>query len=329
MTNGPVSRRRVIATLGLSIVPIAGCVSTASEWVSADAPTDATLTDVVTTSGGAFAVGADGVILRRGETKWSIYLEDVPSGEQHTLRSADVTSNGRVVWFCGDSGALGAYDTVAEHTLDLSVPDDRTSSWEAIAISGIAGSERIFLVSSSGELHLGRRDGPALEWIEATEVGTGSSVTGLDVTSLEYGYFCDTSGSVYESVDAGESWDRIGIENSGVDFYDILAVHSGHILVAGDDGIIYRYDGSNWSRTTVGEDPITAVAGGQYDNLAVSTGGVIYERSFDGWVELNAADSGDDLLAITLGTARTPQIVVGESGRILERRKTVHSTRPN
>ncbi|WP_276253957.1 WD40/YVTN/BNR-like repeat-containing protein [Halomontanus rarus] len=322
MIDSPVSRRRFLATLGLASVPFAGCSGTGSEseWVLVDTPTDATLTDVVTASTGTFAVGEGGVVLRRGREMWSIALADGPTGAQNGLESADVTSNGRVVWFAGDSGALGAYDTVDETVLDVSAPEGWTSSWEALAVTGLAGGERLFLINSSGAFLRGRRDGSDVEWREPTEPGTGTSVAAMAVTPLEYGYVCDTSGDVYESADAGETWTRIGIEGASVNFHDVSAVDSGHVDVAGGDGVVYRYDGGEWSRTVIGEDPIRAIARDRYDALVVDSLGRISERTFDGWVELDRVDTGNEPLGIALGTPRTPQVVVGESGTVLERR---------
>lgn len=314
------SRRETLAALGAAAVPLAGCSGVESEWAAVDGPTDATLNDVATTREGAYAVGEGGVVVGRDETGWSTAVADGPAGDQNGLRSAGVTSNGRVVWFAGDSGAVGLYDTVAEHVADFSAPGEKTSSWEAVAVAGLAGSERIFLVNGSGELLRGTRHGADVEWDEVTKPGSGSSVTALDVTPLEYAYLCDTDGAVYESSDAGGTWERIGIEGAGVDFDDVAAVDSGHVDVAGGDGVVYRYDGAGWSRTTVGEDPIRALARDRYGALAVNAVGGIYERTFDGWTELAAAHAGNELLSIALGTPRTPQIAVGESGTVLERR---------
>lgn len=314
------SRRRLLASIGLAAVPFAGCGGSRGAWVPADAPTDAGLYDVVSSREGAYAVGEAGVVLHRDEDEWSIAVENGPAGAGNGLRSADVTNNGRAVWFCGDSGAVGLYDTVAEHLADFSAPREKTSSWEAVAVSGLAGNERISLLNGSGELLRGVRDGSTVDWIDVAKPGTGSSVTAIDVTPLEYAYVCDTDGGVYESSDAGETWTRIGIDGAGVDFADVAAIDSGHVTVSGGNGVVYTYNGLDWSRKTVGEEPIAALARSQYDALAVSAPGAVYEHTFDGWVELDRIETGNDLRSVALGTARTPQLVVGESGTILERR---------
>lgn len=314
------SRRRFLAGT-LATLGVAGCLSDPDEeWVSVDAPTDATLHDVVATREGAYAVGEDGIVLDRDDDGWSVRLASGPAGAQNELRSVDVTANGRMVWFAGDSGALGAYDVVTDHAVDFTAPDGLTSSWEALGVGGLSGSERLFLVNSSGFVLRGRRDGSTLEWAETTEPTTGSSVAALDVTPHEYAYLCDTDGGVYESGDGGETWRRIGVDGASINFYDVAGVDSGHVSVVGGNGIIYRYDGGAWSKTVVGQQPLTAIVRDRYDGLVVSMAGGVYERSFDGWNELEGIDVGNDLRALTLGTSRTPRIIVGESGTILERR---------
>lgn len=316
------SRRAVLAAVGAAVgsLSLSGCVDPDSEWVAADVPTDATLYDVVATADGAYAIGEDGTVLARDDGEWTVRLENGIGSAGDGLRSAAVTSNGRAMWVAGDSGALGLYDVVADRVADFSAPKEKTTSWTAIAAAGLAGDERLTVINSSGELLRGRRDGADVAWGDVTEPGSGSSVTDIDLTPLAYGYVVDTDGGVFESRDGGVSWSRIGIENAAVDFGAVAATDSGHVTVAGGNGVLYRYNGVGWSRTTLGEQPIVALARDRDDALAVSSSGTIYEPGFDGWTELTRLEAGNELLAVALGTARTPQLVVGESGTVFERR---------
>ncbi|SEW01941.1 beta propeller repeat protein [Natrinema salifodinae] len=318
------TRRAVLAAAGAAVgsLSLAGCLEddVDGEWVRADVPTDATLYDVVPTADGAYAVGEDGVVLARDGGDWTVRLENGVGDAGDGLRSAAVTSNGRALWVAGDSGALGLYDVVADHVADFSAPNGKTTSWTSVAAAGLAGDERLTVINSSGELLRGRRDGADVSWGDVTEPGTGSSVTDVALTPLAYGYVVDTDGGVFESRDGGVAWSRIGIDGAAVDFEAVAATDSGHVSVAGGNGVVYRYNGVAWSRTTVGEQPIAALARDRDDALAVSTSGTIYERSYDGWTELAGLRPGNELLAVALGTARTPQLVVGESGIVYERR---------
>ncbi|WP_126663262.1 WD40/YVTN/BNR-like repeat-containing protein [Haloterrigena salifodinae] len=322
MTGRPRTRRAVLAAVGTAAgtLSLAGCADTDSEWIAADVPTDAALYDVAQTATGAYAVGEDGVVLARDGGDWTVRLKNGLSEAGDGLRSAAVTSNGRAMWVAGDSGALGLYDVVADRAVDFSAPKEKTTSWTAIAAAGLAGDERLTAINSSGELLRGRRDGADVAWGEVTKPGSGSSVTDVDLTPLAYGYVVDTDGGVFESRDGGVSWSRIGLEGAGVDFAAVAATDSGHVSVAGGNGVVYTYNGVNWSRTTLGEQPIAALTRDRDTALAVSSAGVIYERGFDGWTELADLQPGNELRSVALGTARSPQLVVGESGTVYERR---------
>ena len=320
MTGRTPSRRAVLATVGAAAGSLAGCVETDSEWVAVDVPTDAALSAVVPTAGGAYAVGEDGVVIAREGGDWTVKLERGLSAAGDGLRSAAVTSNGRALWMAGDSGALGLYDVVADRAVDFSAPLEKTSSWTAIAAAGLAGDERLTVINSSGELLRGRRDGADVSWGAVSKPGSGSSVTDIALTSLSYGYIVDTDGGVFESRDGGVTWTRIGIDGAGVDFEAVAAIDAGHVSVAGGNGVVYSYNGVNWSQTTLGEQPIAALARDRDTALAVSSSGTIYERSFDGWNPLARPRPGNELRSVALGTARSPQLVVGESGTVFERR---------
>ncbi|MFC6961034.1 hypothetical protein ACFQL7_17515 [Halocatena marina] len=123
-----------------------------TEWIEVDTPTDNSLFDVVVSSNGPYAVGAEGTVLTRRADGWEHVLEQGPTVRSNTLRGADVTSDGRHVWLAGDSGVVAKYDTEADKLTDYSAPKDNTSTWEDIAVSGQAGGEKIFLVTGSGEL---------------------------------------------------------------------------------------------------------------------------------------------------------------------------------
>ncbi|WP_323171145.1 hypothetical protein [Natrialba sp. PRR66] len=318
-----IRRRTVLAAIGGAAVSVsaslAGCGETIAEWTPAAVPTDATLYDVGTTATGAVAVGEDGIVLTRDDESWSVALPNGPGETADTLRSLAVTNNGRAVWAAGDSGALGLYDVVADQAVDFSAPKEMTSSWTAVAVAGLAGEERITALNGSGELLHGQRDGASVEWAEVIEPGTGSSVTDVDITPLSYVYTVDTDGGAFESRDGGDTWTRIGIDAAAVDFDAVAAVDSGAVSVAGGDGTVWNYNGVGWSRASLAETAITALVRNRYDALAIASSGDLFERDFDGWTTQTTLPAQNDPLAIALGTSRAPELVVGESGMVIER----------
>ncbi|WP_247730207.1 WD40/YVTN/BNR-like repeat-containing protein [Halovivax limisalsi] len=323
MTDRPTtSRRRLLAAVGTAgaSTAIAGCHDDEPRWVAADVPTDAALYDVVTAADGAYAVGEDGTVIARDDGDWTVRLESGIGGAGDGLRSAAVTSTGRSIWVAGDGGALGYYDAVADHAVDLSAPNEKTSSWSAVAAAGVDGAERLLVVNTSGELLAGRRDGATVAWADVVEPGSGSTLADIDLSAPAGAYAIDTDGGVFASTDGGRTWDRIGIADAEVDFAAVAAVDDGHVSVAGGNGTVFSYDGEEWTRSRLGEQPVGALVRDRYDALAVAVDGTVYERRYGEWTDPDRLPSGNELHAVTLGTARSPPVVVGESGTAFERR---------
>ncbi|KZN26430.1 hypothetical protein A4G99_20450 [Haladaptatus sp. R4] len=123
-----------------------------AEWRSVESPTDKTLIGVTTTTEGPFAVGTGGNVLTKRDGEWRFAIRDGPATRENTLTCVDVTDDGTRIWFAGSSGALGCYDATEGKKYDYSAPKEKTSTWEAIAVSGNAGSELIRVANGSGEV---------------------------------------------------------------------------------------------------------------------------------------------------------------------------------
>lgn len=293
-----------------------------TEWIEVDTPTDSSLFDVVGSSNGPYAVGAEGTVLTRRADGWEHVLEKGPTVQSNTLRGVDMTSDGRHVWFAGDSGVVARYDTEADKLTDYSAPKDNTSTWEDIAVSGQAGDEKIFLVTGSGELLRGANTGNNVRWGTTVKPGSGSSMTSVEFVDEENGYLCDTNTAVYETTDGGESYERIGIEDANCEFLDITAVESGPVMVAGDDGTVFRYDGvgNNWTKRYVDEHAITAIDSQNHNAIASGEHGTIYEYTTDGWKSVSGPIPTDATLhGIAFGN-NDLDVAVGHDGTIIEQR---------
>lgn len=319
-------------------------------WRAVDSPTARALHAVVHGQDGAYACGEGGVLLRQTGDGWRVILERGPGVASNTLRDIAATADGCRLWFAGDSGALGYYDVADGHLSDYSAPMEKTSTWEAIAVSGKTGEERVRIANGSGEVLDCTVDGGCPEWGEVVKPGGGSTIPGT-VAGPDGFYAVDTSGGVYREPtgsdaatagdasgsddtetngDGSDRWERIGIRNAQVDFHDIWASESA-VFVAGGDGIAYRYDPAceNWTPLHVGEGALRAIRSRGSERVAVATGGRIYDQA-DGvrWAELDTpteesltglalARSGED---VEEGLATAPvDAAVGAGGVILER----------
>ncbi|WP_198667835.1 hypothetical protein [Saliphagus sp. LR7] len=284
-------------------------------WEVADSPTDRALHAVAHAADAPYACGEGGIVLRRGEG-WETVIERGPGVAANTLRTVAATDDGDRIWFAGDSGALGVYD-VAEPSLgDYSAPEEKTSTWESIAVTGEAGEERLRIANGSGEVLEAACENGCPTWGEVVEPGGGSTLPALDADEGAF-YAADTSGGVYRS--DGE-WDRIGIDNAEVNFFDVHAGDDGRLLVAGADGIAYEYDPvcRNWTPQYAGEGDLRAIDASDGRVVAAATGGRCYERTSG--IEWRAIETGtEESLADVALAPDGPDIAVGAGGTILER----------
>ncbi|WP_435180053.1 hypothetical protein [Halorussus sp. AFM4] len=286
-----------------------------------DSPTTKTLFSAVNTAEGPAAVGAGGDVLLRRADGWRKVVEYGPQARSRPLKGADVTDDGRAVWFVGGSGVIGEY-RVDTHTLtNYSAPKGKTSTWEDVAVVGTAGEdERLYFVNGSGELLVGiRQQSGAVKYRDVIKPGGGSTIPGIDFRSRSAGHVISTSQFVAETTDGGKNWTQIGIDFAGNAFYDVASVGPKDVNVAAGNGIVYRYDGFRWTPHVI-DDGRQAVRGIDRDGdagFAAGAGGKVYERQSAGqWTrhqtptdtKFNGAASGPDY-----------DVAVGAGGTIVER----------
>jgi len=312
-----------------------------SDWIAAEIPVDAALRDVTQTAVGPYAVGADGVVLGRSEDgTWEIVVPAGPATARNHLAAVDVTADGRRVWFAGSSGALGRYDTETGRKHDFTAPGEKTSTWEGVAVTGERGRERLFVANGSGEVLAATVDADGCpRFGPVVEPGRGSSITALDADGGRV-YAADTSGNVFarpvaasaaadggtesrsdpqpaEADDDG-AWREIGIDGAQVDFRDVAA-SGDRVLVAGDGGLVYRYDAvcDNWTPVQAGVGALAGIDDRDGRTVAVGTDGTAFDRRVDseGW-GLSPVPTEDALTAVALGAF---DVAVGPDGAVLER----------
>lgn len=286
-------------------------------WTSADTPVDVDLYDAVVTSETASAVGETGVVVADDGDGWSVVLEDGPGADRNALRGVDATADGAALWVAGDGGALGRLDAGTGRHVDLSAPEGITDDWVDVGVAGDGGSETVLLVNGSGEVLRGSyRDGE-VAWTPPRKPGSGSSFSGVDFVDSAVGYLCDTNDGVYRTVDAGETFERVGIEGPDGTLTGVAALGEADCLVAADDGAIHRYNGSRWTPETVADGALLAIAGD--DEYVVCCGeGAVHERSgrTSDW-ERSAVPASATLRGIDVGRERA--VTVGNGGTVVVR----------
>lgn len=253
-------------------------------WTASGAPTEEALLDVAVADGRAYAVGDDGgVFAANGADEWTTVVDDGPSADSNALRGVDAAGDGGV-WFAGDGGALGRIDPSTGRHVDLSAPEGDTSSIAAIAAASDGADEIVLLADGSGRLRRGRfRDGE-LAWAEPMTPGSGASVVGVAMPDPTTAYACDSDQSVFRTRDGARSFERIGVDGTGGTLTDVTAIavaDGGACAASADDGVVHRFDGTNWTPDALGDGAIFSIAARDGHELACGDGGVVYERGAD------------------------------------------------
>jgi hypothetical protein len=293
----------------------------AAAWTTVEVPTDKSLYGVVRTARGALAVGEEGLVLLRGDDGWTVVVADGPAAEYNPLTDVAVSADRERVWFCGGSGALGCYDVVDSRKYDFSAHEEKTSTWEAIAITGERGDERLRVANGSGEVlaaSVGAQLCPTVESL--TEPGCGSTITSL---AFDGGtcFAVDTSGAVTE--ETGDGWTEIGIDDAEVNFSAVCAAGA-DVYVAGDDGLVYRYDRPcrNWTPTRIAPNALCDVARDGDRLVAVGNGGTVRERRpGQGWTEASGPTGSERPTETILNGVALVEVdtAVGAEGTVIER----------
>jgi hypothetical protein len=299
--------------------PVAG--QSTDDWTVAESPTEKTLNSAAETLEGPFAVGAGGDVLARRQSGWQKVVEYGPQARSRRLTGADVTDDGRAIWFVGGSGVIGEYRVDTETLTNYSAPKGKTSTWEDCAVVGTAGeNERLYFVNGSGELLVGvRQDSGAVKYQDVTKPGGGSTIPGIDFRARKAGHVCSTSQLVSETTDGGKNWQRIGIDFSGEGFFDIASVEAKDVNVAAGNGIVYRYDGFRWTPHVIdGErQAIRGIDRDSENGLAAGDGGKVYERQSAGQWKRFQTSAKAQLQGVARG--KTHDVAVGAGGTIVER----------
>jgi hypothetical protein len=299
--------------------PVAG--QSTDGWTVAESPTETNLNGAAETLEGPFAVGAGGDVLARRQSGWQKVVEYGPQARSRRLTGADVTDDGRAIWFVGGSGVIGEYRVDTQTLTNYSAPKGKTSTWEDCAVVGRAGeNERLYFVNGSGELLVGvRQDSGAVAYQDVTKPGGGSTIPGIDFRSRMSGHVCSTSQFVAETTDGGKNFERIGIDFAGGAFYNLASVGPKDVNVVAGGGIVYRYDGFRWTPHVIddGRQAIRAIDRDGEEGLAAGSGGKTYERQSAGqWTRFQTPATAQ-LKGVARG--KTHDVAVGAGGTIVER----------
>lgn len=309
-------RRFVLAVFVLTLAA-AACAGTAyaQNWSTEQMPDDfsGNLNDVVQTSDGAYAVGANGFVLNRTDQGWQEVITGGPMSNNNNLFGAGVTDDGDVLWFVGASGAIGRYDVTTGNLSDRSQPQDSSNNFNDVAVTGNADDADVYVAGDSGKIHYSLQNGEDQTW-SSVEPQSGSAIPAIDFYGNRTGHAVDKNQFVLNTTD-GETWGDIGISDTTETFVGLDSHAADDVWVSSDNGVVFRYDGSwtnnNLTSTTSFND--IEIDGGS--GYVAGGGGEMWRYDGTGWSEENV-DTGNNLNAVTIAG---PEIAVGDSATAVVR----------
>ena len=316
------SRRSFLVLAGSAgLGGVAGCLGEGSDyengWNRATSDTDDALHGVAALEHSAIAVGLDGTVIKRiQEGEWRAQANAPGSQTETHIYTAAPTSDFGRVWYAGDNGLVGMYDSHGDFDTH-SQPLGQTNRFVDVTVDGAAGGEEVYLINAEGNVLRGSENKQGdVTWDMGTQPGQGQPLA-ITFTTDNFGYLCTDAGESFQNI--GQGWEQIGIDGVRDGLTDVSGHEESLLDVASAKGKIYRYNGYDWSVIELGEHPIDAMHRTGRHGLAVSSDGVVYvlnrswEKSLDGLPEgLNAA---------TTGTENSDVFCVGNNGFLIYRGK--------
>ncbi|UPW01327.1 twin-arginine translocation signal domain-containing protein [Halorussus gelatinilyticus] len=318
MTERNTTRRRFLkasaATVATAAVP-ATATAAESQWTVAETPTGNTLYDVEYAADGAYAVGAGGVALKRTAKGWTKIFDGGVTGNGNSLYGADVTDDGKRLWFVGSSGAVGAYDVETGTLYNHSKPVGSTNNFNDVSVMGQAGEANVYVAGDSGKIYYSFENGASQTWDYVTP-GSGASLSAIDFHDAKSGHVVDTNQKVFQTTD-GVSYTDIGITDANVNFYGVDSDATDDVRVSGGGGTVFHWDGANWTPTDLGDAGLKdiEVTTDDSEGLTVGGGGKVFDKTGLKWAQ-DATPTGQNLKAVVRGDV---DVAFGAGGTVVEK----------
>jgi len=301
------------ATIAAALTGVGQVTAESASWEAVTSPVDVTVWDVEQTARNDFAIGGSGVVVERADDGWTKVVDGGPTGNGNDLYGADLTDDGKRLWFAGASGAIGEYDVKTGLLVDHSAPDDVTNNFNDIAVTGEASGANVYVAGDSGKIYYSFDNGASGSWNSVTP-GSGSAINAIDFYDARKGHAVDGNTTVFVTSD-GSTWEERGIENVDQTFYGVDSDSADTVWVAASGGTVYHWNGSEWITTNVGESALRDIELADGAGYAAGDSGAIFDRADGSWTR-DETPSGQNLKAVFDGDSNN--VAVGASGTIFE-----------
>lgn len=289
---------------------------TETEWEVIPTPFGADLEAVAHAADGPYAAGEEGILAASRPDGWEAVIERDALAADGDLLAVDTTRAGERVWFAGDNGILGMFDTESGAAVGYDYTGEAAATWSELAVTGDAGEERALLANDASAVISFDLDGEELAFSEPTRP-SDTEIVALETADDGVGYAVDAHGAVHTATATGwESLGSIGAEGEPTD----LAATTERLVVTATDGRLYEHEGdTDWSATEVADEELLAVDVDDRETVVLAPDATFYSRSGGETWERTAAETGDRLVALALGPA---DVAVGENGAVVQRCRT-------
>lgn len=320
MREQDTTRRDVLklgtAAVGATTLGSVGAAESAG-WETVTSPVDASLNDVEQTARNDFAVGGAGVVIERTERGWRKVVDGGPTGNGSDLYGADVTDDGKRLWFAGASGAIGEYDVETGNLVDHSAPNDVTNNFVDVAVTGNADEANVYVAGDSGTVQYSFENGATGTW-NGVSVGQGAGINAIDFHGVRSGHLVNGNANVFATDDGG-TWNRIGIADADVSLYGVDSNAADDVWVAAGAGTVYHYspdaEGTpQWVPEKVGEPTLRDIEVTDGEGYAVGDSGAVFDLAGGEWSR-DETPTGQGLAAV-VDTADN-DVAVGASGTVV------------
>ncbi|EMA22157.1 hypothetical protein C443_09382 [Haloarcula argentinensis DSM 12282] len=189
------------------------------------------------------------------------------------------------------------------------------NNFNDVSVTGSAGEANVYIAGDSGKMYYSFENGASETW-DYTTPGSGSAINAVDFHDVRSGHIVDGNKSVFVT-DDGATWNKIGLADANVNFYGVDSDGPDDVWVSGGGGMIFHWDGSEWTPTDTGDAGLRDIEVTDDDSTGytVGGGGKVYALGGGDWTQ-EETPAGENLKAVVRGGT---DIAVGSGGTILEK----------
>ena len=293
----------------------------AREWTVTSAPQVVQLMGVESADGSAYATGRQGVLLERtAPGEWVQVVTPGTAANGRHFHDASTTDDGRRVWFCGENGAFGYYDTESGEVATHDAPYDVTATFTSVSANGPAGEETVHVAADTGKVVRCAVDGADCSVRSVAVLGDGTALSEVIDNDREV-FACDARGKLYHTTDYDQVWKSRRLAETGV---RAVSFDDENVYEVTEDGTVHE-EVSLWGDGSPLPDSSESAAtfATEIDTDRGDTVVVVGEGG-----ELRLSEGGGGFREVAVGTDATlygaevmangTVIAVGENGTIVE-----------